>query len=216
MPYDPLTGHNTDYSGQSLIGSVEASRFGDPEARWAPGGGPAATEHPAGSQVSRAAIIGTLGAAAFVTGPKVLPWLTNDLSQKIREKSANFTGSSFEEAPLFIQKIAQVLTPKTPLGSGSSLGDFWYRYARRVENTSFGGHYLSDLFGVFARAAYISETLSPWADREGKTFFFDYATLKPNAHLNTRKYLESMGVPEDVLNSARYFGWKNIIRQNLG
>jgi hypothetical protein len=209
MPIDPLTGHNIDYSGQPLVGSVEASRFGSPESRWTPGGGPQATEHPTGSQLGRALVFGGIGATAFVTGPQWLPWLTNEAGEHIRTFGRNVFGKSLSSGPLMLQKLGQITRPKMPLSSGSSLGDFWYQYAKRFENTSFGGQYLSDLFGVFARAGYVSETLSPWADRQGQTFFFDYGTLKPYAHLNTRRYLESMGVDKATLSSAQYFGWRD-------
>ena len=164
MAIDPFTGRFIPDSGFAGLPSNEGSRFGQQRAIWAKDSGTQGERTTFASQVFSLSLAGGIGALAWTQGGPIAASLLGAMDRQ---------GGRLEHSPnrIVARLGASLKTGGAP--ASSSTGDFWYKFARRVENTGIGGPYLSGVFNLFARSAYLSEALSFYADRGPKDYVLD-------------------------------------------
>lgn len=202
MPVDPF-GQNQLYSGNSRHQySEEGSEFSAVGGQWAASSGNAGVSHTFADRLTGLGIATGAGVAAWNLGPKlynkaVLGKL-DPLARRVESKQ-----------PWAARRIAGALKSQGAItGTGT---DFWYKFARRVENTEVAGPYLSSLFRIFAKASYASEFLSPGANRGTKDYFFDIGrqTIGATARADTLSHLtENLGISRKALENVESLAWK--------
>ena len=166
---------NTIQSNYAGGFSSEGSQYGEAQAIWAPSPGQEGQKVKTGEKL--VGIGATAGAGYF----------------------------AWNHAPGILRGINSGLKESTRFGFSANTGqtktDFWYQFARRVENTTLksqsdnalvrsAGQFSSGLFNMFSRATYASESLSFFTDRGNKPIFLDIGEgLGPQARKDTLDYL---------------------------